>query len=216
MGTEVNIKNNNGGKIVSTAIVVLLIAALSCAYLFYSKWHDAKAKLKSSENNKELLVKSINNLQDSSKVLKLKVDGQKISATEYNTLYLDKQNIESQLSDKVVSLKKLGVKLDNLETSVTQQISTSDTVRTIAYVDSLQSLYTSYKDSFISISTTIYRDRRSIITYENNEVFDLINYRAHKHRFLFVKWGKVDKFVLIPHNKNTSVKIRAVKVINDQ
>lgn len=42
MGTEVNIKNNGGGKIVSTAIVVLLIAALSCAYMFYNKWHEAK------------------------------------------------------------------------------------------------------------------------------------------------------------------------------
>jgi hypothetical protein len=215
MSTEVNIKNNNGGKIVSTAIVVLLIAALSCAYLFYIKWHDAKAKLKSSENNKELLVKSINGLQDSSKILKLKMDGQKINAAEYNTLYLDKQNIESQLSDKMKTIKALGVNIDNLESCVTQQVTTVDTIHTIAYVDSLQSLCASYRDSFIDISTTIYRDRRSIITYKNNEIFDLLNYKSHKHKFLFIKWGKIDKFVLVPHNPKTKVSIRAVKIIDE-
>lgn len=39
------------------------------------------------------------------------MDGQKINAAEnYNTLYLDKQNIESQLSDKMKTIKALGSK----------------------------------------------------------------------------------------------------------
>jgi len=214
MSTEVNIKNNNGGKIVSTALVVLLLAALACAYFCYSKWHDAKAKLKESESNKELLVKSINSLQDSSKVLRLKIDGQKVSAAEYNTLFIDKQNVESQLAGKMKTIKALGIKIDNLESCVSSQITTTDTIHTIAYVDSVQSLCTAYKDSFINISATIYRDRSSTITYNNNEVFDLINYKSYKHKFLFAKWGKVDKFVLVPHNKNTKVQLRAIKIIN--
>ena len=216
MGTEVNIRNNNGGKIVSTALVVLLVIALACAYFCYSKWHDAKVELKASENNKELLVKSINSLQDSSKTLKLKINDQKVSAAEYNTLFIDKKNIENQLSDKLKTIRLLGAKLGNIESVVTQKVTTIDTIHTIAYVDSLQSLYTSYKDSFINISATIYRDRSSTIAYSNNEIFDLLNYRSFKHRFLFAKWGKVDKFVLVPHNKNTRVQIRAIKIIDDQ
>lgn len=213
MSTEVNVKT--GSRAASASIILLLLIAAGLAYFFFSQWKDVKAKLRIAEDNKELLVKSINTMQDSSKVLKLKIDGQKVLAAEYNTLYLDKQNIESQLSDKMKTIKALGAKIDDLKSCVTQQITTRDTIHTISYIDSLQSLYTSYKDSFISISTTIYRDRHSIITYENNEVFDLINYRVHKHEFLFFKWGKVDKFVLIPHNPNTSVKIKAVEIIND-
>ena len=215
MGTEVNIKNNGGGKIVSTVIVVLLLAMSACSYYCYNKYKETKAKLKASESNKELLIKSINNLQDSSKTLKLKLDSQTVYAAEYNTLYLDKQNIESQLSDKMKTIKALGVNIDNLESFATQQVTTVDTIHTIAYVDSLQSLCASYRDSFIDISTTIYRDRRSLITYKNNEVFDLLNYKSHKHKFLFFKWGKIDKFVLVPHNKKTSVKLRAVKIIDE-
>ena len=211
--TEINVKT--GGKIASTSIIIILIVIAGLAYYFYNQWTEVRKKLKETESNKELLIKSINNLQDSSKTLKLKLDSQTVYAAEYNTLYLDKQNIESQLSDKMKTIKALGVNIDNLESCVTQQVTTVDTIHTIAYVDSLQSLCASYRDSFIDISTTIYRDRRSIITYKNNEIFDLLNYKSHKHKFLFFKWGKIDKFVLVPHNKKTSVKLRAVKIIDD-
>ena len=211
--TEINVKT--GGKIASTSIIIILIVIAGLAYYFYNQWTEVRTKLKETESNKELLIKSINNLQDSSKILKLKLDSQTVYAAEYNTLYLDKQNIESQLSNKLKTIKELGVKLDNLESYVTQQATTIDTIHTIAYVDSLQSLCASYRDSFIDISTTIYRDRRSLITYKNNEVFDLLNYKSHKHKFLFFKWGKIDKFVLVPHNKKTSVKLRAVKIIDE-
>lgn len=213
MSTEVNVKT--GSRAASASIILLLLIAAGLAYFFFSQWKDVKAKLRIAEDNKELLVKSINTMQDSSKVLKLKIDGQKVLAAEYNTLYLDKQNIESQLSDKMKTIKALGVNIDNLESCVTQQVTTVDTIHTIAYVDSLQSLCASYRDSFIDISTTIYRDRRSIITYKNNEIFDLLNYKSHKHKFLFIKWGKIDKFVLVPHNPKTKVSIRAVKIIDD-
>ena len=216
MGTEVNIKNNGGGKIVSIVIVVLLLAMSACSYYCYNKYKETKAKLKASESNKELLVQSINTLQDSCKTYKVKIGNDKITVSEFNTLYIDKNNIESQLSDKVKTIKKLGIKINNLESSVTQQVTTVDTIHTIAYVDSLQSLCASYRDSFIDISTTIYRDRRSIITYKNNEIFDLLNYKSHKHKFLFIKWGKIDKFVLVPHNPKTKVSIRAVKIIIDE
>lgn len=213
MSTEVNVKT--GSRAASASIILLLLIAAGLAYFFFSQWKDVKAKLRIAEDNKELLVKSINTMQDSSKVLKLKIDGQKVLAAEYNTLYLDKQNIESQLSDKMKTIKALGVNIDNLESCVTQQVTTVDTIHTIAYVDSLQSLCASYRDSFIDISTTIYRDRRSIITYKNNEIFDLLNYKSHKHKFLFIKWGKIDKFVLVPHNPKTKVSIRAVKIIDE-
>ena len=211
--TEINVKT--GGKIASTSIIIILIVIAGLAYYFYNQWTEVRKKLKETESNKELLIKSINNLQDSSKTLKLKLDSKAVYAAEYNTLYLDKQNIESQLSDKMKTIKALGVNIDNLESCVTQQITTKDTIHTIAYVDSLQSLCASYRDSFIDISTTIYRDRRSLITYKNNEVFDLLNYKSHKHKFLFIKWGKIDKFVLVPHNPKTKVSIRAVKIIDE-
>ena len=213
MSTEVNVKT--GSRAASASIILLLLIAAGLAYFFFSQWKDVKAKLRIAEDNKELLVKSINTMQDSSKVLKLKIDGQKVLAAEYNTLYLDKQNIESQLSDKVRTIKKLGIKINNLESSVTQQVHTSDTIRSVAYVDSLQSLHTAYTDSFIDISATIYRNMKSVITYENNETFDLYNYRDYKHKFLFVKWGTVDKFLLIPKNPNTSVKIKSIKIIKN-
>ena len=89
MGTEVNIKNNNGGKIVSTVIVVLILALSALSYYCYNMYIDTKAKLKASESSKELLVQSINTLQDSCKTYKVKIGNEDITASEFNTLYID-------------------------------------------------------------------------------------------------------------------------------
>lgn len=214
MGTEVNIKNNNGGKIVSTVIVVLILALSALSYYCYNMYIDTKAKLKASESSKELLVQSINTLQDSCKTYKVKIGNEDITASEFNTLYIDKNNIESQLSDKVETIKKLGIKLNGLESATMANISTHDTVHSIAYIDSLKSLTTEYKDSFVYICTTIHRDNSSDIWYSINDEFDLYNIKGYKHKFLFIKWGTADKFILIPRNPKSSGKIRSIKVIN--
>lgn len=214
MGTEVKI-NNGGGKIISTVIVVLLLALSACSYYCYSKYKETKAKLKASESNKELLVQSINTLQDSCKTFKVKIGENKFTASAINTLYLDKKNLKSQLSDKIETINKLGIDIDRLESVVSVKSNTSDTVHTIAYVDSIQSLHSEYKDSFVYISTTINRNNSSDIWYSINDEFDLYNHKSRKHKFLFIKWGKVDQFILIPHNPKSSARIRAVKVISD-
>lgn len=157
---------------------------------------------------KELLAKTINMLHDSSS--SVKING--ISASEYNTIYLEKENIEKQLE----SFKKTNIHKNDLESAVSTRSITTDTIYQTVYIDSVQALHACYTDSFMNISATIYRDMHTVIMYENKEYYDLFNYKGYRHKFLFFKWGKIDKYLLVPGNPKTKCSIRAVKIIRKE
>ena len=196
--------NYNGGRIVSASIFALLAIASFFAFYYCNKYKETKVMLK----KKELLAKTINMLHDSSS--NIKING--VSASEYNTLYLEKENIEKQLS----SFKRTKIHKNDLESAVNIKSVTADTIYQTVYVDSLQALHALYKDSFINISATIYRDKKAMIMYENKEYYDLFNYKGYRHKFLFFRWGKIDKYLLIPGNPKTKCSIGAVKIIRKE
>lgn len=196
--------NYNGGRIVSAAIFTLLAIASFFAFYYCNKYKETKVMLK----KKELLAKTINMLHDSSS--NIKING--VSASEYNTLYLEKENIEKQLS----SFKRTKIHKNDLESAVSIKSVTADTIYQTVYVDSVHALHALYKDSFINISATIYRDKKAMIMYENKEYYDLFNYKGYRHKFLFFRWGKIDKYLLIPGNPKTKCSIRAVKIIRKE
>lgn len=196
--------NNDGGRISSFAIIALLAILSFFAFYYCNKYKETKVMLK----KKELLAKTINMLHDSSS--SVKING--ISASEYNTLYLEKENIEKQLS----SFKSTKIRKNDLESAVSIKSVTADTIYQTVYVDSVQALHALYTDSFINISATIYRDMHTVIMYENKEYYDLFNYKGYRHKFLFFKWGKIDKYLLVPGNPKTKCSIRAVKIIRKE
>lgn len=196
--------NYNGGRVVSSAIFALLAIASFFAFYYCNKYKETKVMLK----KKELLAKTINMLHDSSS--DIKING--VSASEYNTLYLEKENIEKQLS----SFKSTKIHKNDLESAVSIKSVTTDTIYQTVYVDSVQALHALYTDSFINISATIYRDKKAMIMYENKEYYDLFNYKGYRHKFLFFRWGKSDKYLLIPGNPKTKCSIRAVKIIRKE
>lgn len=189
------------------SILLLVIFLVMSYFAFY--YHN---KTKQLENSKYLVTQSINMDGDSSKTIKS--DG--ISSIQFNTLYAEKENIKKLLNNKMEQIKKLDIRINELESSVTQDINTTDTIRTICYIDSLQSICASYKDSFINISATVYRDKKAVIAYKSNESFDLYNYKGYRHKFLFFKWGKIDRFILVPKNPKTRGSIRAIKIIKKE
>lgn len=196
--------NNDGGRISSFAIIALLAILSFFAFYYCNKYKETKVMLK----KKELLAKTINMLHDSSS--SVKING--ISASEYNTIYLEKENIEKQLE----SFKKTNIHKNDLESAVSTRSITTDTIYQTVYIDSVQALHACYTDSFMNISTTIYRDRHTVIMYENKEYYDLFNYKGYRHKFLFFKWGKIDKYLLVPGNPKTKCSIRAVKIIRKE
>ena len=196
--------NNDGGRISSFAIIALLAILSFFAFYYCNKYKETKVMLK----KKELLAKTINMLHDSSS--SVKING--ISASEYNTLYLEKENIEKQLS----SFKSTKIRKNDLESAVSTRSITTDTIYQTVYIDSVQALHACYTDSFMNISATIYRDMHTVIMYENKEYYDLFNYKGYRHKFLFFKWGKIDKYLLVPGNPKTKCSIRAVKIIRKE
>ena len=196
--------NNDGGRISSFAIIALLAILSFFAFYYCNKYKETKVMLK----KKELLAKTINMLHDSSS--SVKING--ISASEYNTLYLEKENIEKQLS----SFKSTKIRKNDLESAVSTRSITTDTIYQTVYIDSVQALHSCYTDSFMNISATIYRDMHTVIMYENKEYYDLFNYKGYRHKFLFFKWGKIDKYLLVPGNPKTKCSIRAVKIIRKE
>jgi hypothetical protein len=204
MGTSVQVTNNDGkgGTIVSIIVIVILLSVSGFLYVLYNK---ANKELKTEQDNKEKLSQSMNALSDSCKTYQIKWGkDKKLWAAKVQTLYMEKQNVSTILSDKASDLKRMGIKLKDVSSLAYSNTRTHDSVTVPVYIDSIKSLHADYKDNFVDISATIYRDMTSSIRYESRDSFTLVNYISYK-RFLFFKWGRKDVFLLTAKNPKTKV-----------
>ena len=204
--------NKSGGK----RKVILLLVAVSVFIFFLFSYHSAQRKYEEYKQKSELLSHTVSALKDSVRTYKVRIGNYKVNVAEAPTLYVDRKNLAGQLKDQKKDLSALGIRMKYLESATRVATATTDTIQMPVYQDSLQFLHAEYRDSFTVINATIYRDNRAQIDYQANEVYDLYNYRAYRHRFLFFHWGRSDRYVLVPHNPKTSTTIRSLKIIKSE
>lgn len=204
--TQIKINNSNNGKGASAVFSILLVIAVVCSFIFYNKWQKEKTK-------SELYSESISNLSDTAKVYKIRLnDTVSVMAAKIKSLYVAKENINTVLSDKIDELKAAKVRHKDLKNFTSIGTVTKDSVITIVYVDTLKNLTTEYKDSFMNIKATLFRNNTASIKYECYDDLDLIVKKEATRRFLFFRWKYRDTYLLIPHNPKT--RIRKLKVFN--
>ena len=194
--------NNNGGN--ASAVLSLIVGILVFLSIFcYNKWQKTKQKYNDEKDKTELLSESISNLSDTAKVYKLKLnDSVSVMAAKVNALTVSNNTLmgkEKELRAAKVSKKEIK-SISSVATVV------HDSVRVPVYIDTLKNLTAEYKDSFMTIKATIYRNYTANIKYTDYEDFDLIAKRAPTRRFLFFKWRYRNTYLLIPHNPKVWVK----------
>lgn len=203
--TEIQIKNDGGGGKTTAILIVILVLAVSLL-LVANGYRKYKVKYEAARTNSELLSRSINSLQDSAKLYKVKFsDGQKRNVAQIASLAMTKENVEKLYSSKAEECKKLGIKLSNVKTITSAVTSTVETITVPVYIDSLKYLHTSFNDGYLSLHNTIFRNNISKIEYQYRDSFDLYNDVKQKH-FLFFKWRKkTNRFTLVPRNPKTDI-----------
>lgn len=198
--------NNNGGG-VSTVLSLITAILVFLSIFCYNKWQKTKQKYNDEKDKAELLSESISNLSDTAKVYKLKLsDSASVMAARINELTVSRNNIKSVLYGKEQELKGAKVNKRNIKSSASVASVVHDSVIVPVYLDTLRNLYTEYKDSFMTIKATIFRDHTANIKYTDYEDFDLIEKRAPTKRFLFFKWKYRNTYILVPHNPKVWVK----------
>ena len=194
--------NNNGGN--ASAVLSLIVGILVFLSIFcYNKWQKTKQKYNDEKDKTELLSESISNLSDSAKVYKLKLnDSVSVMAAKVNALTVS----NNTLMGKEKELRAAKVSKKEIKSIASVATVVHDSVRVPVYIDTLKNLTAEYKDSFMTIKATIYRNYTANIKYTDYEDFDLIAKRAPTRRFLFFKWRYRNTYLLIPHNPKVWVK----------
>ena len=194
--------NNNGGgasTVLSLITAILVFLSIFC----YNKWQKTKQKYNDEKDKTELLSESISNLSDTAKVYKLKLnDSVSVMAAKVNALTVS----NNTLMGKEKELRAAKVSKKEIKSIASVATVVHDSVRVPVYIDTLKNLTAEYKDSFMTIKATIYRNYTANIKYTDYEDFDLIAKRAPTRRFLFFKWRYRNTYLLIPHNPKVWVK----------
>ena len=198
--------NNNGGgasTVLSLITAILVFLSIFC----YNKWQKTKQKYNDEKDKTELLSESISNLSDTAKVYKLKLnDSVSVMAVKVNALTISRENIKSTLLGKEKELKAAKVSKKEIKSVASIATTVHDSVMVPVYIDTLKNLTAEYKDSFLTIKATIFRNYTANIKYTDYEDFDLIAKRAPTKRFLFFKWRYRNTYLLVPHNPKVWVK----------
>ena len=194
--------SNNGGD--ASAVLSLIVGILVFLSIFcYNKWQKTKQKYNDEKDKTELLSESISNLSDTAKVYKLKLnDSVSVMAAKVNALTVS----NNTLMGKEKELRAAKVSKKEIKSIASVATVVHDSVRVPVYIDTLKNLTAEYKDSFMTIKATIYRNYTANIKYTDYEDFDLIAKRAPTRRFLFFKWRYRNTYLLIPHNPKVWVK----------
>ena len=198
--------NNNGGgasTVLSLITAILVFLSIFC----YNKWQKTKQKYNDEKDKTELLSESISNLSDTAKVYKMKLnDSVSVMAAKVNELTISRENIKSALYGKEQEFKGAKVNKRNIKSIASVASVVHDSVIVPVYIDTLKNLTAEYKDSFMTIRATVFRNHTASIKYNDYEDFDLIVKRSPTRRFLFFKWKYRDTYLLIPHNPKVWVK----------
>lgn len=199
-------ENNNGGG-VSTVLSLITAILVFLSIFCYNKWQKTKQKYNDEKDKTELLSESISNLSDTAKVYKMKLnDSVSVMAAKVNELTISRENIKSALYGKEQEFKGAKVNKRNIKSIASVASVVHDSVIVPVYIDTLKNLTAEYKDSFMTIRATVFRNHTASIKYNDYEDFDLIVKRSPTRRFLFFKWKYRDTYLLIPHNPKVWVK----------
>ena len=205
------IKNfiSNGNKSLSLLIIcIILLLAL------FGKYEITKNKLDKQIARNEILYNTIASVKDTALVYQVNWnDSVKLWTAKVKEVQMEKSSFEILCSKQADEINKLKIKKVQSVTSIITQ--TSDSVRVPVYTDSLKSLHANYKDQFIDIRTTIYRNNKADIQYHSKDSFTLINNESYKKKFLFFKWGKYSNYQLLCKNPNTTIsELKVIKIVN--
>lgn len=209
-----NLKKKSQSAVILSAVILVVLISFS---ILLSRYSYEKKRAQEFEQSSKQLSMTVNHLNDSNRIFKTKLGKTTVWASEVQTLYMDKKNLVSQLTTQLGVKKKelhdIGIKIKDIQSVVSVNSTSSDTVHTVAYIDSIQSLHAEYCDSFITIATQIFRNNQAVIRYTSRESYDLFNYVSFRHHFLFFRWGRDNKYLLLPHNPHTKAVIKAIHLI---
>ena len=173
------IKNfiSNGNKSLSLLIIcIILLLAL------FGKYEITRNKLDKQIARNEILYNTIASVKDTALVYQVNWnDSVKLWTAKVKEVQMEKSSFEILCSKQADEINKLKIKKVQSVTSIITQ--TSDSVRVPVYTDSLKSLHANYKDQFIDIRTTIYRNNKADIQYHSKDSFTLINNESYKNSF---------------------------------
>lgn len=205
------IKNfiSSGNKTLS-----LLIISIVLLVLLFGQYKITQTKLDKQIQRNEILYNTISSIKDTATLYQIKWnDSIKLWTAKVKEVQMEKSSFEVLYSEQANQIAKL--KLKNVQSVATINTYTTDSIRVPVYVDSLKALHADYKDEFINIKTTIFRDNKADIKYESRDSFTLINNEAYKKRFLFFKWGKYSNYQLLCKNPNTQISsLKVVTIVN--
>lgn len=204
MSTNINIDTSSNSSKFKILIIILILGLLGLAY--YGKKY--KEKFKAQKELAQNLSESINHLNDTVKTYQIKWEnGKKTYAAKVEAIQVEKSNFEKLYKDEVIKAKKLGVKLNDINSVSQIQTETSGTQYVPVYVDSLKQLTTSYKDSFTYISCIIPRTGKSKIDYSIRDSLFIVDiYKRHKLLFGLIKWkSRQNRMIVTSMNPKTKI-----------
>lgn len=218
MGTEVNIKNNNNGKVISVAFTVIFLIVAGVCVFYYNRYKKYHAKYDLEKSRTELLSKSINALNENLNEYKIKWnDSTETSAAQINALNLQNDNLKTLYSNELEAARKMGAKNKKVNSFSQTTTVIHDSVSVPVYTDSLKSLQAVYNDKWTNIQCTIYRAHtKADISYSIKDSLMIVDfYKQHRILFGLVKWKtKQNKITVTSFNPHTSIKgFKYIKVI---
>lgn len=202
-------ESNISGKFTIVLLIAIILLGAACFTLYKSG-----VKLKAvNKEQKETLTKVNSNayaLKDSIKYYQVKLsDGDvktKVQAGEITQLYIKLADYKQLYSKEAETIKAMKIKLDNVQSVATTELSTTTEVETVAEIRD-DTIKAGYKDKWENDSVFISLYSRWTKWKLRHDVGITIVDHVKQHSILFglFKWGKVYKSDIITDNPNTKI-----------
>jgi hypothetical protein len=207
---KVNNKGSDGGHWTIIILLALLIITGWFAERYYSKAKKQKAI-------STALSKSLNTLQDSATLYKIRwANGITTQMAVTQPLQIKKDNAKKLFPTDIRIAKKMGAKNEDFNFFSSARTITKDSIRNVpVYVDSLKSLYSTFDDGWTQVKVTIFRDHKADWVVQNKDTIYLTDYYK-QHHIWFIRWRtRMDKTAITtcnPHTRISSFKV--IKIIH--
>jgi len=197
------------GKFTIALLVIIILLGAICFTLYKS---GVKYKAISHEQ-KETLTKVNSNayaLKDSIKYYQVKLkDGnatKKVQAGQITQLYIKLADYKQLYSKDAETIKAMKIKLKNVQSVSTAEISTTNEVETVAEIKD-DTIKAGYKDKWENDSVFISLYSRWTKWKLRHDVgITIVDYiKQHSILFGLIKWDKVYKSDIITDNPNTKI-----------
>lgn len=201
---------SSSGKFTIVLLIAIILLGAACFTLYKSG-----VKLKAVNTaQKETLTKVNSNayaLKDSIKYYQVKLkDGdatKKVQAGQITQLYIKLADYKNLYSKEAETIKAMKIKLDNVQSVTTAELSTTNEVETVAEIRD-DTIKAGYKDKWENDSVFISLYSRWTKWKLRHDIgITIVDYvKQHSLFFGLIKWGKVYKSDIITDNPNTKIK----------